>query len=162
IRTATTFSGPSACADKKAVTAESTPPDRPRTAFWKARRSNSSRRNETSQVVVNSASISRGGGPAGAVAARITGIGSLPLRLGRLRSPSLACLVASALVIRLLFLAPEGRVAFESSVDGAFARSPSPYPPVPDLRRHAARHREREKQKRQTPSWRHRARQQCP
>ena len=130
MRTATTFSGPSACAVKKAVTAESTPPDRPRTAFWKARRSNSSRRNETSQVVVNSASISRGGGPAGAAAARITGIGSLPLRLGRVRSPALGCLVARALVIRLISVAPAVSVACGSSVDGASARSPSPCRPA--------------------------------
>src|SRR5882724_6859484 len=81
MRTAITFSLPSAWVARWAVTAESTPPERPTTAFSNPRRSNSSRRKETSHPAASSASIASGGGPARESLARITGIGSLPLWL---------------------------------------------------------------------------------
>src|SRR5207247_2706892 len=51
-------------------------------SFSNPRRSNSSRRKETSQPEVSSGSISSGGGPAWESAARSNGSVSLPLRLG--------------------------------------------------------------------------------
>src|SRR5713101_6786351 len=58
---AITFSRPSASAARKAVNAESTPPDRPTSPFLKPRRrSTSSFRKLTSQRLVSSGSMARG------------------------------------------------------------------------------------------------------
>src|SRR6185503_8856876 len=122
ILTATTFSGPRAWADRNAVTAESTPPERPSTAFLKSRRSNSSRRNETSQPAVSWGSIPSGGGPPGESGVLITGIGSVPFlfevfALGF----ETDFLLTGATALRDFRLGARA----VSSVDGASARSPS-------------------------------------